>query len=288
MELVLGTVQFGLAYGVAGRDAPVPANEIRAILAAAWDQGVRTLDTAAAYGDIEQRLAALAGEWPFDVVTKLPPVPDAMPAAAAADWAQATLERSRERLGRHLRAVLFHRAEDLLDPSRGAALWDRCAAWCRSGAVRLGASAYEPATPSKLLERFGLEIVQLPGNALDQRLASTPLQPPGLQVHVRSAFLQGLLLMDSARATARVPAAASALARWKAWTAARGLPPLDAALSLVKGLPGATHCVVGVDDLSQFQAIAAAWRRAVPLRAFNLAETDEAVIDPRRWPAQQA
>jgi hypothetical protein len=85
-----------------------------------------------------------------------------------------------------------------------------------------------------------------------------------------------------------VPAAAAPLARWHAWTRERDLDPLVAALSLAKGLPGVTHCVVGVDDLAQFEAIAAAWAAAVPLRACELAVHDIDVIDPRRWPALQA
>ena len=59
MKLALGTVQFGLAYGITGRGAVVPEQEVREILVAAADQGVSVLDTAVAYGDIEPRLAGL-------------------------------------------------------------------------------------------------------------------------------------------------------------------------------------------------------------------------------------
>jgi aryl-alcohol dehydrogenase-like predicted oxidoreductase len=282
MQLVLGTVQFGLRYGVAGRDTPVAENEVRAILERAWAIGVRVLDTAAAYGDIEQRLAGLCEGLPFRIVTKLPQLPAALDANSAADWAQAMLERSRTRLGTRLHAVLFHRAEDLLEPHADA-VWSRCAAWAEPRGALLGASAYEPGTLARLTERFALCIGQLPGNALDQRLAAAALHG-GMEVHIRSAFLQGLLLMDSKRAVERVPASSTALTRWHAWTHARGLDPLHAALSLVMGLPGATHCVVGVDNMHQLEAIGAAWAAATPLHAPKLAVTNLDVIDPRRWP----
>jgi aryl-alcohol dehydrogenase-like predicted oxidoreductase len=178
--------------------------------------------------------------------------------------------------------VLFHRAEDLLG-GPALAVWARCAAWAERHGVLLGASAYEPDTLARLQGRFALRIGQLPGNALDQRLASLPAAP-SMQIHVRSAFLQGLLLLDQRAATERVPAAAAALERWHAWTEQRALDPLHAALGLVKGLPGPTHCVVGVDDMRQLEAIGSAWATATPIRAGELAVNDIDVIDPRRWP----
>jgi hypothetical protein len=284
MQLVLGTVQFGVPYGVAGRNSAVPEDEVRALLARAWSLGVRELDTASAYGDIEQRLVGLADGLPFRIVTKLPALPPGLEPLAAADWAESMLERSRARLGTHLHAVLFHRAEDLLG-EQADALWTRCAAWAEDRGALIGVSAYEPHTLTRVHDRFPLRVVQLPGNAFDQRLAElAPRVTTSMQIHVRSAFLQGLLLMDRGAAAVRVPAAAAALERWHAWTMQRGLDPLHAALGLVLGLPGATHCVVGVDDMRQLNAIGAAWGAVAPLQGVELAVADLDAIDPRRWP----
>jgi aryl-alcohol dehydrogenase-like predicted oxidoreductase len=282
MQLVLGTVQFGVAYGVAGRDSPVPEAEVRAILARAWSLGVRTLDTAAAYGDIEQRLVGLAEGLPFDIVTKLPPAPSNLGAIDAAGWAVSMLDRSRARLGERLRAVMFHRAEDLLGPHADA-LWRRCAAWAEQEACLLGVSCYDAPMLNLLAARFGVQIAQLPGNALDQRVCHAPPLDRPLELHIRSAFLQGLLLMPQDRATQRVPAGAKALDRWHGWVDARGLDPLHAALGIVKGLRGPSHCVVGVDSQAQLEAIAAAWDAARPTQAPELATAEHDVIDPRRW-----
>jgi aryl-alcohol dehydrogenase-like predicted oxidoreductase len=285
VKLVLGTAQFGLRYGVAGRDTPVPEDEARVILARAWALGIRVLDTAPAYGDIEQRLVGLTEGLPYRSVTKLGPLPENLPPEAAADWAQGVLERSHDRLGRQLEAVMFHRADDLLRP-RAAAVWERCADWAARHGVRLGASVYDPTTLRLVGGRFGLQVAQVPGNAFDQRLMADPPHGATEQLHIRSAFLQGLLLMDPQLAAQRVPACATAVRRWHAWADTKQLQPLDAALSLVKALPGATHCVVGVDDVSQLEAIVAAWQRALPIAAPELAVGDPQVIDPRRWPSR--
>src|SRR5262249_59977070 len=111
MQLGLGTVQFGLAYGVAGRGVSVPEDEVRAILQCAAASGVRVLDTAPLYGDIESRLARLTQGLRFDIVSKIPPIP-AGAAASVRDAVARAVDQSRARLGAALHTLLFHRPED--------------------------------------------------------------------------------------------------------------------------------------------------------------------------------
>lgn len=285
MQLVLGTVQFGLRYGIAGRGTPVPEGEVREILARAHAQGIRTLDTAAAYGDIEERLPHLAGGKPFDIVTKVPPLPTGLSTHAARAWIDQALAQAKRRLGRSPYAVMFHRADDLLE-SAGSALWERCEAFAENEGIKVGVSCYDPAMVERVRGNFPITIVQMPANALDQRISSLKHRRGTLEIHVRSAFLQGLLLLPMHQAVQRVPKAAAALERWHAWLDKQDLAPLDGALALVKGLPQATHCVVGVDDLRQFDDIVRAWRHVPALQAEELASIDLDTIDPRLWPAR--
>lgn len=281
MRLALGTVQFGLAYGVAGRDSPVPPAEARRILERAAELGVGVVDTAAAYGDIEDRLLGLTAGLDLQVVTKLPARPAGLRGNEVGGWAQAAVERAIGLFGPSLHAILFHRAEDLLD-AEGDFAWRGASDAASAAGVALGVSGYEPATVAAVSRRHPIALAQLPGNALDQSLRTGPSTVH--DVHVRSAFLQGLLLMDEAHAARRVPAAAAALRRWHGWCAARDLSPLIAALGCVKALP-ASHCVVGVDSLDHLEQVAAAWAQAPLLDAPELAVEDRDVIDPRRWGA---
>ncbi len=341
MRLALGTVQFGLAYGVVGRAERIGDEEARQIFDRAAELDIDLLDTAPGYGDIEQRLAALSlGRGPepatggaealgaangaaatpvlpasrFTVVTKIAPlagpnngsakpvsdasthpVSDAMTGAArgtftcpdpttdsatAVALVSASLKRSRARLGSALQSVLFHSADDLLG-QHGDSLWNAASRLTGDWGVRLGVSCYGPAQLQSVCERFPVAVAQLPGNAFDQRLMDRRF--PQVELHVRSAFLQGLLLAPADIGGSRVPAAASALMRWHAGCAARGLSPLQAALGAVKALPGVQRCLVGVDSRAQLEEVAAAWQRATPLAWPELATEDPAVIDPRTW-----
>ncbi|WP_395699037.1 aldo/keto reductase [Aquabacterium sp.] len=281
MELALGTVQFGLAYGVVGSGQQVPDDEARRILEQAAALGIRVLDTAAAYGDIEQRLAGLTGGAPFSVVSKIPPLPaEVNTADAAAAFVRSSLERSQQRLGTLLQSVLFHSADNLAGPL-GDALWRAAADGCGPAHIRLGVSCYGPQQLEALRRRYDIRIAQLPGNVLDQRLAEH--QFDGVELHLRSAFLQGLLLAPAEQGGARVPDAAAHLARWQQRCLEHGLSPLTAALSAVKALPGVRYCVVGVESVAQLAQIATAWTRATPLAWPDLATDEPAVIDPRVW-----
>lgn len=285
MELALGTVQFGLAYGVAGRGSAVPEDEVREILAYAAEAGIGTLDTAASYGDIEERLARLCDGLPFQIVSKIPAIQSRPVAVSPADFISDCVHRSRERLGDRLRAVLFHEANDLLDGTRDD-VWSAAQTAASECGLDLGVSCYDPQQLLAVRQRYAVGLCQLPGNAFDQRLGSQAHSPliEGIEIHLRSAFLQGLLLMPLSEAVAKVPAAGAALTRWHEWCRERGIDPLRGAFAAVKGIPTVRYVVVGVDRLEQLKQIVEAWRSAPNVAdARELACEELAVIDPRRW-----
>jgi len=281
-DLLLGTVQFGLAYGVAGRGEVVPEAEVRSLLELAAASGITTLDTAPAYGDIEARLSALCDGLPLSVVSKIAPVPvDAADAGAAV---RASVRQSRARLGDRLTTLLFHRADDLFRPDADV-IWR--SALDEAGTLRVGVSVYDPATLVHLRARYGVSVAQLPANPLDQRLRHPGVADAlaGVEIHARSVFLQGLLLLPATDVRARVSAAVDAHARWTAWCGDHGLSPVQAALAVTRALPCVSACVVGVDRPIQLEQILAAAHQAAPLEAPLLHSDDLNVIDPRRWSA---
>lgn len=284
MRLALGTVQFGVAYGIAGRGETVPEREVRAILEDAAGRGVRTLDTAAGYGDIEARLARLSVGLPLDFISKVPAIPTELDPTQAADFALTSARRSRDRLGAALRGLMVHRVQDLAG-DRGMAVWSALERWAAADGVALGASCYAPDEAAELARRFPIRVLQLPGNALDQRVAQSMDRAAlaGCEVHLRSAFLQGLLLMPLDAVAVRLPSAVEPLRRWRAWADRRGWSPLEAALSVVKSLEGVAAIVVGADSLDQWQEIADAWGRTLPVAAPELAVDEPRIVDPRLW-----
>jgi aryl-alcohol dehydrogenase-like predicted oxidoreductase len=287
MDLALGTVQFGMLYGVAGRKTLPTYDEVRAILEFAYEGGITILDTAPAYGNIEVQLGSLCNNLEFKIVSKIPALPKGLAASRAAQWALESAQSSLARLGRRLYALLFHRAEDLLD-AQGDVVFKAMAKWAAGENILIGVSGYEVATVRSLFETKGISIAQLPGNALDQRIGTVlaKLDKPKPELHLRSAFLQGLLLLPIEEAVRRVPAALTALQQWHQWLKLRGMTALQGALSVVKAFDEVRTCVVGVDNIDQLAELLITWREVQPIRAGELASYDPQCVDPRVWKSQ--
>jgi len=286
MELSLGTVQFGVVYGLSGATTLLSDQQVREILELAFERGIRSLDTAPAYGDIESRLGGLCEGLDFQIVSKISAIPGGYDQSSACQWSINSATTSRERLGQKLKALLFHRAEDLTG-ERGSAVWSAAIRWASASTIALGASAYEADVIRAACRTHPIAIAQLPGSALDQRFRvpfSELASPPRLQL--RSAFLQGLLLLPVEVATQAVRGSSAALQKWHAWLKRRALPPMQGAFSIVKAFEGVETCVVGVDNLLQLRELTDAWAEATPICAGELACDDLEIIDPRKWSRQ--
>jgi aryl-alcohol dehydrogenase-like predicted oxidoreductase len=276
-KLGLGTVQFGQAYGVSNIRGQVLPDEAAAILARAAQRGVGVLDTAANYGEAESVLAALDTR-PFRIVTKTVSAKHGVDAVVArARASKATLPRAD--------TLLVHAAADLAVPG----LWTALQRLKAEGVfARIGISAYVADDPARLAERFRPDTMQLPFSLLDQRLLRdgtlARLAALGVEVHARSLFLQGLLLMAPEALPAPLKSAAPHLTALRARLAAAGTTPLAAALGFALSRPEIAVALVGVTGLDEFDAILAATAQPLPALDWQAcALTDERLLTPSLW-----
>jgi len=283
-RLVLGTAQFGLAYGLNNAAGQPDLTHVTDVLEAAHQAGLTMLDTAAAYGDSELRLGQLLnGSSRFELVTKIPAGPPEMVRQALAE-SLVRLKRSA------VYGVLFHAFEPLqAQPAAWAALQVARAA----GQVRrIGVSLYHPQEAKWLLAKnWDFDLVQVPFSVFDQRFANVlpQLAARGVEVHGRSAFLQGLLLRDPADLPPFFEPLAPKLTRLRALCAAVNVPLSAALLLFAAGAPGLARVVIGVDSVANLREnlAAAAYARAMKtLRPalLALAEPDDTFILPYAWP----
>lgn len=288
MRIGLGTVQFGMPYGVANRDGQVPEDEVRRVLAAARAAGVETLDTARAYGESEAVLGRCLPPEGFRVVTKIRPLKDAVITEERAAEAERGLGESLVALRRpRVDALLVHHAGDLLVPG-GERLFERMRELKAKGlAAKIGASVYGAEEIDGLLARYPLDVVQLPVSVLDQRLVASghlkALKKAGVEVHARSVFLQGLALADPAALPRGLEAAAPHVRRCRDAFAALGLTPLEGALSFALGRPELDVVLVGVDGEAHLRQVLAAAAAAKTADFSALAVDDARLLNPALW-----
>lgn len=284
-RVALGTVQFGLPYGIANQGGQIPLSKAALILQLARRRGIDTLDTAAAYGDSEAVLGKI-GIPDWRVVSKLPPDQgDEDPSR----WVEGAVRTSLRRLNLgKLHGLLLHRTDQLLAPG-GDALYKALTGVREKGLVeKIGYSIYGPGELDALFHRFPPDLVQGPFNVLDRRLATSGwfdrLSQARVEVHVRSVFLQGLLLLQPAKRPAYFEKWNMLFEAWERWLAESGLNALQASLAFVSAQRGIDRIVVGVDSASQLEQIidSVDCRAGEPPPA-TLNSTDPRLINPSRW-----
>lgn len=190
VDLVLGTAQLGLDYGATNSVGRPCDDDAAALLELALSGGIRTVDTAAAYGDAESRLGNLDFSSKFKVISKFQCTNDQ----------PLDLEQHLRRLQlQSIHGLLFHSALDLNSDEGLKALY-KLRGYKRLGLVeKIGFSAYSLEEIQSALCIFpDVDLIQVPGNALDFRILDSEiigaLSGRGVEIHVRSVFLQGLLL----------------------------------------------------------------------------------------------
>lgn len=286
-RLGLGTVQWGMDYGLSNQDGRTPAGMVSAILSEARERGVNVLDTAALYGDAESVLGRNSLE-SFRVITKTPRFATSTITQEHASELVEVFHRSLKRLSSEsVYGLLAHHADDLLSPG-GERLWRAMSRLKEEGLVeKIGASIYDGEKVDALLERFSPDIVQVPLSVLDQRMLLNGhlerLKSRGVEIHTRSAFLQGLLLLPPDRIPAYFDPIAPLLKRWHAAVAEQGFTETQAALTFVRDVPHVDTVLVGVENIAQFRACLADFEAAARFDASGLACADPMFVNPVKW-----
>lgn len=283
-RLALGTVQFGLSYGVANQTGQISRDDATTILDHAWTMGLDTLDTAIAYGESEQRLGEIGvGRW--RIISKLPAMPESCPDISG--WVRKSVSDSLERLKvNRLCGLLLHRPQQLLG-EKGYALYKVLDDLKQLGVVgKIGISIYDPQELEALISSYRFDLVQAPFNVLDRRLMTsnwlTKLKESGAEVHARSVFLQGLMLMNATNRPARFQKWQPLWDRWHEWLIEKELSPLQACLGFVLAHAEIDRVIVGVDTLEQLQEVLSTVKVS-PNPPVELNCEDADLINPSRW-----
>ncbi len=285
MKLALGTVQFGLNYGIGNRNGQVALEEARNIVRHAHSSGLDTLDTAVVYGDSEQRLGEI-GVADWQVISKLPELPEQC--KDVSKWILNQVRASLERLHiASLRGLLLHRPEQLLG-KHGQEIYQSLLALKQDGLIeKIGISIYDPIELDALIRNFKIDLVQAPFNVLDRRLITTgwmeKLTQMGIELHTRSVFLQGLLLMSPEARPAKFNRWHSTWQRWDQWLFETGLTPQQACLRDASSHTCISRVIVGVDNVNQLKQIVLSALGSTPELPRELTSTDIDLINPSRW-----
>lgn len=285
-KLVIGSANFGQEYGLANIAGKISETEIKNILSLAEKAGVEAIDTAQAYGDSESRLGTICTNNRFKMITKVNP--DLKNGFIKNDLTKLVF-KSCERLNQtRLYAVMLHRAEVLLG-DHGNSIVAELRSLKEQGIVdKIGISIYSPEILEELPKKIQFDIVQAPFNIFDQRLLSSgwsfKLKTEGVEIHARSVFLQGLLLMRQSRLPSYFKENwPNLFGSWYDFLHANNADASAVALNFVLKQKWIDKVVVGVDSTKHLKALLRIEDSSYALNFPELGCYDTNLINPSKW-----
>ena len=285
MRLALGTVQFGLPYGIANSRGQVSVDDARDIIKRCRGAGIDTIDTAIAYGDSELCLGQVGVE-DFNIVTKIPHIPDSI--IDIEEWVISQVTHSIQRLNvKSLYAVMLHSPDQLLS-GNGIKILNALYNLRERGLTKkIGFSCYSVDELEGLFELGSVDIIQIPFNLVDRRLIDSgwlkKLKEKEIEVHTRSSFMQGLLLMPRKEIPKKFEKWDDIWDKWHDWLENNSVSSIEACLSYCLSVTQIDRVVIGVDTPSQLDQIISAVNRGGVHSYPNLRSSDIDLLNPTNW-----
>ncbi|MDC0580889.1 aldo/keto reductase [Amylibacter sp.] len=284
-KLVLGSANFGLDYGLSNNSGKISESELIKIFNEASASRVNIIDTAQAYGDSEVRIGSHNAS-NINIITK---INIGCRSNNSRKSVIRQVEESCERLKcRNLYAVMLHRPEVLLDDCGPRIISELLSLKEDLITTKIGVSIYSPDILEEISKLVKFDIIQAPFNIFDQRILTSGwadrLKENGTEIHTRSVFLQGLLLMRESN----LPKYFSnnwpnLFNSWFEFLKSSRNDALTTSLDFVLQQPWIDNTVVGVDSAIQLKSL---------VNIENISDTqcypqlncgDENLIDPSKW-----
>jgi aryl-alcohol dehydrogenase-like predicted oxidoreductase len=249
-KLVIGTVQFGLNYGISNTLGQVRASEVDRIFDyAAAKEGACFVDTAQAYGNSEEVLGLFTHRHRFHIITKLKPDFGSDEAIISAFNSSLTRLKINSVYG-----LLYHDFQSFLDRPES---FEVLKSFAEKGKVKkIGFSLYHPNELEYLLgSKLKFDMVQIPYNIFDRRFEPyfEALNRLGVEIHVRSVFLQGIIFMDQQKLSEFFDGFKDKLNSFQALCDRLQVSPGHAALQFVAGNKYIDKIVLGIQSLEHLK-----------------------------------
>lgn len=258
-SLCLGTVQFGMKYGVNNQIGRQPSREESfAMLDYALGHGIDTIDTACAYGEAEKILGKYlkhrTDKHNLKVISKLRPnviEPESIPKNTVLEECKNSLKRlSVEQLD----GYLLHTPEYIYNEEILSAL----VKLKQEGYVKnIGVSIYDLKEGYAAIKTGIVDYIQLPYSILDQRGIKdgfiAAAKKAGITIFTRSAFLQGMFLMNHNSIPEHLQKAVPYLEIMERILKEYGADKISAILQFVKYEKEIDYLVFGVEKMEQLR-----------------------------------
>jgi len=282
-KLILGTVQFGLNYGINNFFGKPTQKEVFEILDVASEQSIESLDTADAYGNaIEQiGLYHLQRNKRFKIQSKFTNV-------KLGDIFDKTLTSLNKLHIPHFEVYSYHSFADYLNHLY---LKEELRSLKNNGLIKkIGISVYTNIELQNVIADNDIDVIQIPYNLLDNHNIRgsyiNQAKHNKKEIHVRSVFLQGLFFMDEFSIPEKLIPLKPYIRKIKSYCENESINLLSLALSYAVYDKQIDHVLLGVDSaehlLKDIESIVEI-RNAFEYIDQNIKVKETELLNPVNW-----
>ncbi len=284
-KLILGTVQFGLDYGINNKNGQMSEQEVFDILDLSKSKGISYLDTAAAYGNSEERIGsyiAQKNDTFFKIITKF----DLKKYQSPIDSLNESLSKLNVSC---VDTIMFHNYDDFLKTTQYQL--EKLLEHKGIKFKKLGISVYTNEQIDEVCKTKIFQTIQMPFNALDNNNirgeAMRMMKTNGIEIHTRSVFLQGLFFMPLENIPAKLEPLTSYLSRMNQISSHYQVGKSALALHYNLSNQLISGVLMGVDSVKQLEQNIALINAQIPQLAFDAIDEiqvkESSLLNPATW-----
>ncbi len=283
-KLTIGTAHFGLDYGVK-KSGIANIKEIKKILNFAKKNKINTLDTSYAYKNAETKLGIIGvNDW--KITSKIPPIPKSI--IDEKRWMYSIFLTSLKNLRvSKINTILLHDSGSILDRNKGDKIYKTLDELKQSKLIKnIGFSVYNPSELTELIKRYNFDVVQAPFNIFDRRILQSGL--PGvlekkkIKLHLRSIFLQGLLLNEQKNLSKKFSKYEKKLSIFHKWAKENKISYLKACISITSKIKY-HKLIVGIRNYLELKNIVSSCSETIKQVPDFYIKSNDSIINPRKW-----
>lgn len=284
-KIILGSANFDQIYGV--KKNFIKKSEVKRLFQIAAKNRIKTIDTSPLYKNSE-KLIGLLNKKRFKIVSKIPKKPKNIKKQNIKKWVKKNVMISLKNLKiKKFECLLLHDANSLLG-FYGDEIYESIKNMKINGFTnKIGISIYDFSTLEKIIQKFKFDIIQAPINILDRRLIEKgwlkKLKKKKIEVHARSIFLQGMLLLKRNQLPHEVKKFNKDWIKWEKWLEKNELNPLDACLSYILNQKKLDGIVIGTNSKQQLKEILKIKKIKKNISTIGLTVSNKNIKDPRKW-----
>ena len=292
LDIALGTVQFGMHYGITNQEGKTQKNEVGDILEYAWKNGIDMLDTASSYGNSEEVLGeVIDNDRDWKIITKIPDLKSSVIGLKQVNKLLDSFKNSLSMLNHEsVYGLLLHNCSNIFLPG-GERLLEVMQQLKENGFIKkIGVSLYDEDQANYLLSNYSVDLVQIPINILDHRFIDggqlKKLKKNKVEIHARSIFLQGLLLSSPEILPLWFKPFLGKLKAFHNEANKRNITAIELSLGFVQSIKEIDRVVLGVNTLEQLHEVINLKNNNV---SFDITEfshlkaDDSALLNPSNW-----